>query len=133
MFWHPTRPEIEGWFDLKLRAFVEAKNQNPKLLTSKWLDRYIHDGPHEWFFCEFPIILYEWLVKFAYKKKNFQGGEPTSWTLELIQELQETDNKASQAVEVWLDSILEGYITKFAVDTNNSFSEAEREFFRTKR
>ena len=28
-----------------------------------------------------------------------------------------------------MDSILEGYITKFAVDTNKSFSEAEREFF----
>ena len=47
----------------------------------------------------------------------------------MIQELQETDNKASRAVEVWLDSILEGYITDFAFDTNNSFSEAEREFF----
>ena len=33
------------------------------------------------------------------------------------------------AVEVWLDNILEGYITEFAVDTNKSFSEAEREFF----
>ena len=28
-----------------------------------------------------------------------------------------------------MDSILEGYITEFAVDTNNSFSEVEREFF----
>ena len=51
------------------------------------------------------------------------------WTPELIQALQETSNKASQAVEVWLDSILEGYITKFVVDTNKYFSKAEREFF----
>ena len=93
------------------------------------MDRYIHDGPHEWFFYEFLVILYEWLVKFASKKKNFQGGELTSWTLELIQDLHKTDNKALRAVEVWLDSILEGYITKFAVDTNKSFSEAERELF----
>ena len=28
-----------------------------------------------------------------------------------------------------MDSILEGYITEFVVDTNKSFSEAEREFF----
>ena len=28
-----------------------------------------------------------------------------------------------------LDYILEGYITEFAIDTNKSFSEAEREFF----
>ena len=43
--------------------------------------------------------------------------------------LKETSNKVSQEIEVWLDSILEGYITKFAVDTNKSFNEAEREFF----
>ena len=80
---------------------------------------YIHDSPRKWFFCEFPIILYEWLANFISKKKNFQGGESTSWTSEVIQELQETDNKESQAIEVWLESILEGYITEFAVDTNN--------------
>ena len=96
---------------------------------SHWLDRYIHDSPHEWFFCEFYVLLLEWLVKFTSKKTNFQGGEPTSWTPKLIQELQETDNRASRPVEAWLDSILEGYIAKFAVDTNKSFSEAEREFF----
>ena len=94
-----------------------------------WLDRCIHDGPHEWFFCEFPVLSHEWLAKFTKKKTNFQGGEPTSWTLELIRELQEANNKASRVVEVWLDSILEGHITEFAVDTNKSFSEAEREFF----
>ena len=84
MFSHPTQPKIEGWFDLKLQEFAEAKNQNIKLSTGHWLDRYIHDGPHEWFFCEFPVLLHEWLEKFTSKKTNFQGGEPTSWTLELI-------------------------------------------------
>ena len=70
-----------------------------------------------------------WLAKFASKKKNFQGGEPTSWTPELIQELQEIDKTTSQVVEVWLDTILEGYTTEFAVDTSKSFSGAKREFF----
>ena len=72
--------------------------------------------------------MYEWLAKFTSKKTNFQG-ESKSWTPELIQELQETDNKASRAIEAWLDSILEGYITEFAFDTTKSFNEAEREFF----
>ena len=94
-----------------------------------WLDRYIHDGPHEWFFCEFPVLLQEWLAKFTKKKTNFQGGESISWTPELIQELQEHNNRASWVVEVWLDSTLEGYIMEFAVNTNKSFSKAEREFF----
>ena len=43
--------------------------------------------------------------------------------------MQEVDKKASRVVEVWLDSILEGYITEFAVDIVKSYSDAEREFF----
>ena len=108
MLWHPTKPDIEDWFDLKLREFVETENQNQKLSTNDWLARYIYDGAYEWFFYEFPIILYEWLVSLTYKKNNHQGGGQTSQTLEMIQELQETDNKASRVVEVWLDSIMEG-------------------------
>ena len=65
MFWQLTRPKIEGWFDLKLREFVEAENQNQKLSMSHWLDRYIHDSPREWFFCEFFVFLNEWLTNFA--------------------------------------------------------------------
>ena len=30
---------------------------------------------------------------------------------------------------MWLDSILEGYIAKFVVDTVKSYSDVEREFF----
>ena len=112
-----THSKIEGWFDIKLQEFVESKNQNLKLSMGHWLDKYIHDGPHEWFFCEFPVVLYEWLAKFSSKKKKIQGGEPTSWTPKLIQELQETNNKASWAVEAWLDSILKGYITPILQST----------------
>ena len=93
--WNLTLPKIQDWFDQKLQEFSEVENQNPVLMTDKWLVRNIHDGPHEYIFCEFPIILYEWLVQFMYKKTNFQGGEPTSWTPKLIHELQETKNKAS--------------------------------------
>ena len=121
--------EIKYWFDLKMWEFVEVENRNPKFSTNDWLARYIHDGAHEWFFYEFPIILYEFPARFTYKKNKHQGGESTSWTPKLIQELWETDNKASWAVKVWMDSIVEGYITEFAVDTNKSFSKVEREFF----
>ena len=93
------------------------------------MERYICNSPHEYFFSDFPIILYECLAWFTYKKKYFQGGEPTSWTPELIQELQDIDNKASRAIEFWLDSILEGYITEFTSDITKSYSEAERDFF----
>ena len=96
MFWNLTQSEIDDWFDQKLQDFTETENQSLKLSTNQWLDRYIHDGPHEWYFCEFSVILHEWLTKFAKRKTNFQGGEPTSWTPELIQALQETSNKASR-------------------------------------
>ena len=84
MLWHPTKTKIEDRFDLKLQEFAKIKNQNLKLSTNDWLARYIHDNSHEWFFYEFPIILYEWLAQFTYKKNNHQGGEPTSKTFELI-------------------------------------------------
>ena len=129
MLWHPTKLEIEDWFDLNLQQFAKIENQNPKLSTTKWLNIYIYDHPYEWFFCEFSVVLYECLAWFTYNKNNHQGGEPKSWTLGMIQEVQKTDNKASQAFEVWPNSILEGYITEFAVDTNKSYSEAERDFF----
>ena len=95
----------------------------------KWLARYIHNDPHEYFFYEFLIILYEWLTQFTYHKTNFQRGEPMSLTPELIQKLQEIDNKAPQDVQVWLESNLEVYIIDFVVDTTKSYNEAEREFF----
>ena len=43
--------------------------------------------------------------------------------------MQETDNKAPRAVEVWLDSNLEVYIIDFVVDTTKSYNKAERELF----
>ena len=64
---------------------------------------------------------------------NFQGGETTSWTPELIKDLQETDNHASQGFEVWLDTILEGYITEFSIDTAKSYSKEGRELFNNPR
>ena len=40
------------------------------------------------------------------------------------------DNPITRAVELWLVSVLEGFITEFAVDQRKSFSEAERYFFK---
>ena len=48
----------------------------------------------------------------------------------MIQQLQEVENRASRAIEMWLDIILEGYITEFVVNIVKSYSDAEREFFK---
>ena len=47
----------------------------------------------------------------------------------MIEELQEVEKKTSRAIELWLDSILEGYIDEFTGDTTKSYNEVEREFF----
>jgi hypothetical protein len=39
-------------------------------------------------------------------------------------------NKFTRAVDFWLDSIVVGFITKFAVDTTNSYNKTEKEFLR---
>ena len=69
-------------------------------MKKEWMGRHIYSDIHEYFFVKFLIILYEWLVHLTYRKTNFQGGKPTCWTLDLIQELKEVDNKVSRVVEV---------------------------------
>ena len=67
--WHLSRLEIPDWFDQKLLEFAKAENQNSELSKDKWLERYVHDGPHKYFFSEFSIILYEWLAQFTYRRQ----------------------------------------------------------------
>jgi hypothetical protein len=39
-------------------------------------------------------------------------------------------NKFTRAVDFWLDSVVAGFITEFAVDIMNSYSTKEHEFLR---
>ena len=38
--------------------------------------------------------------------------------------------KYSRDVDVWIDKILEGYITEFAVDKVKYYNDVERDFFK---
>ena len=40
------------------------------------------------------------------------------------------DNPLTRTVEFWLASVLEGFVTEFAVEQRKSFSEAEGYFFK---
>ena len=40
------------------------------------------------------------------------------------------DNPITRTVDFWLASVLEGFVTKFAVDQRKSFNQAERYFFK---
>ena len=39
-------------------------------------------------------------------------------------------NPMSRAIDFWIDSILEGYVTEFIVEVITLYSEAERHFFK---
>ena len=64
-------------------------------------------------------------VEKGFDKRRYRGQERV-----LIQQLQEVDNKALRVVKVWLDNILEGYITNFMVNIVKYYSDTERDFFK---
>ena len=81
------------------------------------------------FFATFGNELYDWLSKLTdmsiFKKKRNIVGTP-----ELIHIVKNLDNPNTRTVGFWLASVLEGFVTKFAVDQRKSFSKAERYFFK---
>ena len=62
-------------------------------------------------------------------KNSSHIDKPVEWNLETIQRLKNTHNSISRAVDFWLNSLLEGFVTEFAVGTLKAYSEAGRLFF----
>jgi len=60
-----------------------------------------------------------------YKKATLRN-----WTLELVRQLNSISNPIARAFYLWLDSILGGYITKFAIDCIQSYSVVKRDIFK---
>ena len=129
MLWHPTKKEIEDWLESKTLAFPQEESARTRLSTENWVDDHIYFEIHEVFFVEFPIILHEWLSILATRQTNFQRREVVEWNDWLVHVVTSVSSVISRDVEFWVDSILQGYITEFAVDTITSYSEAERNFF----
>ena len=63
-------------------------------------------------------------------KNIFKKKRSIVWTPELIQTVRSIDNPISRAVDFWLASVLEGFITEFAVEQRKSFNKAEQYFFK---
>ena len=122
--WHPSKEEIENWVEVKEKEFAEKENINPRLSTEDWLQRYIFTDLHEIFFATFPFELHAWLSRLAKNKTSTRSNKPAEWTPEAIQRLKRTDNPISREVDFWLNSLLEGFVTKFAIDTLKAYSEA---------
>jgi hypothetical protein len=49
---------------------------------------------------------------------------------DLIKKVKRVDNVISREVDHWFDSAIGGYITEFVVDRVESYSQAERYFFK---
>jgi hypothetical protein len=127
--WNPTKVEIERWLKTKELEFAQKDNINPKLTPHKYLDKYVFSDLHEVFFCDFPHLLQEWLLRLKYNHPTNRIRQ-LEWNPVEIVQLQQVNNKFMRAVDFWLDNIVAGFITEFAVDTVKSYSATEKDFLK---
>jgi len=80
---------------------------------------------HEIFFTYFPTELYEWIAKLADSQGRFKVDGPLVWTLELVRRLEALEDQIMCTIDHWLNWVIGGFITEFAVDTSVNYSEAE--------
>jgi hypothetical protein len=127
--WFPSKTEIQKWIEDQEKDFVEAQNKNPNISTEDWLGRYIFTDIHEIFFGGIHQELYEWLARLA--DTHVQSQTQTTYGLDnaLIKKVKRVDNIMSRAVDHWFDSTIGGY-HQFVVDRVESYSQAERYFFK---
>ena len=97
--------------------------------TKDWLQKHIFIDVHTIFFATYGNELYDWLSKLT-DYNIFKKKRSIVWTPELIHTVKSLDNPITMTVDFWLASVLEGFITKFAVDQRKRFSEAEWYFFK---
>jgi hypothetical protein len=125
--WNPTKAEIETWLRTKEMEFAQKDNRNPRVTPHKYLEKYVFTDLHEVFFCDFPHLLQEWILR---SKDNHATNliRHLEWTPVQIEQLQHVNNRFTRAVDFWLDNIMAGFITEFVVDTMKSYNEVEQEF-----
>jgi hypothetical protein len=125
--WNPTKEEIESWLKTKELEFAQKDNRNPRVTLRKYLEKNVFTDLHEVFFCDFPHLLQEWILRMKdTHAKNWIGQ--LEWTPIQITQLQQVNKKFTRTVDFWLDNIVAGFITKFAVDTMKSYNAVEKVF-----
>ena len=94
------------------------------LSTEDWLQKHIFTDLHEIFFATYANEFYDWLSNLT-NNNVFNKKRNIVWTPELIQTVKNLDNPITRTVDFWLASVLEGFVTEFAVEQRKSVSEAE--------
>ena len=123
--WNQTKKEIEKWLDQKIQEFMAQEKRNPRLSKEDLLNIYLYTEIHEIFFYTFPIELYEWLSKLTNSQGRWKLDSPIVWTPKLVRILETFDNKIARVVDHWLDQIMGGFVTEFAVDASVTYSKVK--------
>lgn len=89
---------------------------------------YIYIYIHKIFFATFLVELYEWITRLVDSVGKCILENPIVWTSELGRKVEAIDDKISCAVDHWLNQVIGGFITEFAIDTTVSYGKAERRF-----
>jgi hypothetical protein len=109
--------------------FTQKDNINPKITSCKYMNKYVFSDLLEVFFCDFPHVLQEWLLRLKEIHPTNRIKQIKSNHVYIVQ-LQQVNNKFMGAVDFWLYSIVAGFITEFAVDTVKSYNTAGKEFLK---
>jgi hypothetical protein len=128
--WFPSKTEIQKWIEEKERDYVEAQNKNANISTKDWLGRYIFTDIHDIFFGGIHKEIYEWLARLTDTQFDIRSIPPMVCMSALIKKVKRVDNVVSRPVDHWFDSTIGGYITEFLIDRVESYSQAERYFFK---
>ena len=127
--WHPTRDELNQWVGSEEKQFAEQENKSLRRSTEAWLQKHIFTDIHAIFFATCGNELYDWLSKLT-DTSIFKKKRNIVCTPELIQTVNNLNNPITRIVDFYLASVLEGFVTEFAVEQRKSFSKAERYFFK---
>ena len=130
MFWRPSAKEIDDWIHDTYLKFAEEENKDPCRSSDDYMGRYVFDEIYEFFFVSRHLELHEWLSRLTERKKIFKEDQLLDWTPERLKLLKSVNNEISRAVDFWTTRTLEAYVTEFSIDTQTSFSEEERRFFK---
>ena len=61
--WNPKKAEIKSWLGTKEIEFERKDNRNPRITPRKYIEKYVFTDLHEVFFCDFPHLLKEWILR----------------------------------------------------------------------
>jgi hypothetical protein len=121
---------IQKWIEYQEKDFTEAQDKNPNLSIEDWLGIHIFTDIHKIFFGGIQQELYEWLARLTDTQFEVKLRSPMVWMSTLIKKVKRVDNIMSRVVDHWFDSTIRGYITEFSIDRVESYTQAERYFFK---